>query len=176
MLCLPKHCKCLSEYHLPAHAPVRTPICLPSIRLDWHLLEWDHVQNEALRSQLLVCILTSFIDLEQGINTELPSSAHQETMTDVVAMDVDSAGPSTSVPEKKPKNKSSGKRFEIKKWNAVAMWSWAICTDTCAICRNNLYEPSIEYQVTSFSCCLLNHLSFRRVFLLSQLFLLQALS
>ena len=39
------------------------------------------------------------------------------------------------------------KRFEIKKWNAVAMWSWAICTDTCAICRNNLYEPSIEYQV-----------------------------
>ncbi|GMH37039.1 hypothetical protein BSKO_04912 [Bryopsis sp. KO-2023] len=42
--------------------------------------------------------------------------------------------------------KKGGKRFEIKKWNAVAMWSWAICTDTCAICRNNLYEPSIEYQ------------------------------
>ena len=38
------------------------------------------------------------------------------------------------------------KRFEVKKWNYVAMWSWAICTDTCAICRNNLYEPSIEYQ------------------------------
>jgi RING-box protein 1 len=43
-------------------------------------------------------------------------------------------------------SKANGKRFEIKKWNAVAMWSWAICTDTCAICRNNLYEPSIEYQ------------------------------
>ena len=43
-------------------------------------------------------------------------------------------------------SKAGGKRFEIKKWNAVAMWSWAICTDTCAICRNNLYEPSIEYQ------------------------------
>lgn len=28
----------------------------------------------------------------------------------------------------------------------VRRWSWAICTDTCAICRNNLYEPSIEYQ------------------------------
>ena len=39
-----------------------------------------------------------------------------------------------------------GKRFEIKKWNSVSLWSWAICTDTCAICRNNLYEPSIEYQ------------------------------
>lgn len=48
----------------------------------------------------------------------------------------------------KAKGNKSGKRFEIKKWNAVAMWSWAICTDTCAICRNNLYEPSIEYQVS----------------------------
>lgn len=28
----------------------------------------------------------------------------------------------------------------------LCRWSWAICTDTCAICRNNLYEPSIEYQ------------------------------
>lgn len=70
-------------------------------------------------------------------------------MTDVVAMDVDSVGPSTAVPERKNKAKGGGKRFEIKKWNAVAMWSWAICTDTCAICRNNLYEPSIEYQVLS---------------------------
>lgn len=47
----------------------------------------------------------------------------------------------------------SGKRFEIKKWNAVAMWSWAICTDTCAICRNNLYEPSIEYQANPTGGC-----------------------
>lgn len=38
-------------------------------------------------------------------------------------------------------------RFEIKKWNAVTMWSWDICADTCAICRNSLNEPSIEYQV-----------------------------
>ena len=38
-------------------------------------------------------------------------------------------------------------RFEIKKWNAVCMWSWDICADTCAICRNSLNEPSIEYQV-----------------------------
>ena len=48
--------------------------------------------------------------------------------------------------EAKGKSKAPSKRFEVKKWNAVAMWSWAICTDTCAICRNNLYEPSIEYQ------------------------------
>jgi RING-box protein 1 len=41
----------------------------------------------------------------------------------------------------------SAVRFEIKKWNAVTMWSWDICADTCAICRNSLNEPSIEYQV-----------------------------
>ena len=63
---------------------------------------------------------------------------------------------------------SSMRRFEVKKvrypdtnipyhhthwfwcllsqWNAVAVWSWSICTDTCAICRNSLHEPSIEYQ------------------------------
>ena len=76
-----------------------------------------------------------------------------------------------------PAAKSTGAapRFEIKKWNAVAMWSWDICADTvcyylfsrvayvliillihptyvlcifsqCAICRNSLNEPSIEYQ------------------------------
>jgi hypothetical protein len=43
-------------------------------------------------------------------------------------------------------NASAAPRFEIKKWNAVAMWSWDICADTCAICRNSLNEPSIEYQ------------------------------
>jgi len=52
----------------------------------------------------------------------------------------------------KKAKKKSGKtplpppRFEIKKWNAVAMWSWDISADTCAICRNSLNEPSIEYQ------------------------------
>jgi len=38
-------------------------------------------------------------------------------------------------------------RFVISKWSAVAMWSWDICADTCAICRNSLKRPSIEYQV-----------------------------
>jgi RING-box protein 1 len=62
-------------------------------------------------------------------------------------MEVDQAATSTA--DDKGKGKAvPAKRFEIKKWNAVAMWSWAICTDTCAICRNNLYEPSIEYQVS----------------------------
>jgi len=49
------------------------------------------------------------------------------------------------------KDDNTAPRFEIKKWNAVTMWSWDICADTCAICRNSLNEPSIEYQVL-FSC------------------------
>ena len=63
-----------------------------------------------------------------------------EQQMEVEVGETAAAGPS------KGKGKGSGKRVEIKKWSAVAMWSWAICTDTCAICRNNLYEPSIEYQ------------------------------
>ena len=27
------------------------------------------------------------------------------------------------------------KLFTLKKWNAVAMWSWDVVSDTCAICR-----------------------------------------
>jgi hypothetical protein len=36
--------------------------------------------------------------------------------------------------QKKPaKSAAAPPRFEIKKWNAVAMWSWDICADTvCA--------------------------------------------
>src|SRR4051794_40858137 len=39
-----------------------------------------------------------------------------------------------------------GKRFELKKWNAVAMWTWDIGVDTCAICRNNIMDMCIEAQ------------------------------
>mmetsp|Transcript_4478 Transcript_4478/g.9727 ORF Transcript_4478/g.9727 Transcript_4478/m.9727 type:complete len:132 (+) Transcript_4478:112-507(+) len=53
-----------------------------------------------------------------------------------------------SKPVKPPAKPAAGNapKFEIKKWNAVAMWSWDICADTCAICRNSLNEPSIEWQ------------------------------
>lgn len=37
-------------------------------------------------------------------------------------------------------------KVELKKWNAVAVWSWAMSHDNCAVCRNSLHEPSIEYQ------------------------------
>merc|ERR1711972_936772 len=31
------------------------------------------------------------------------------------------------------------KRFEVKKWNAVALWAWDIVVDNCAICRNHIW-------------------------------------
>lgn len=47
-----------------------------------------------------------------------------------------------------PKKKQ---RFEVKKWTAVAFWSWDIVVETCAICRNHLMEPCIECQPNSIN-------------------------
>ena len=32
-------------------------------------------------------------------------------------------------------DKGGERMFTLKKWNAVAMWSWDVECDTCAICR-----------------------------------------
>ena len=53
-------------------------------------------------------------------------------------MDTGASG-STSVPGASgggsAKKNDSGRMFTLKKWNAVAMWSWDVECDTCAICR-----------------------------------------
>ncbi|OAY69551.1 RING-box protein 1a [Ananas comosus] len=60
-----------------------------------------------------------------------------------------SAAPSSSsgagAVAKKPK------RFEIKKWNAVALWAWDIVVDNCAICRNHIMDLCIECQANQAS-------------------------
>ena len=38
------------------------------------------------------------------------------------------------------------KRFEVKKWSAVALWAWDITVDICAICRNHIMDLCIECQ------------------------------
>ncbi|KAL0486675.1 anaphase promoting complex ubunit Apc11 [Acrasis kona] len=43
------------------------------------------------------------------------------------------------------------KRFEVKKWNAVALWAWDIIVDTCAICRNHIMDLCIECQANQQS-------------------------
>ncbi|DAA30573.1 TPA: ring-box 1-like [Bos taurus] len=59
------------------------------------------------------------------------------------AMDVDT-----------PSGTNSGagkKRFEVKKWNAVALWAWDIVVDNCAICRNHIMDLCIECQANQES-------------------------
>ena len=51
---------------------------------------------------------------------------------------------------KKPKIKThTGPLFTLKKWNAVAMWSWDVECDTCAICRVQVMG---EYHTLVYLC------------------------
>lgn len=64
-------------------------------------------------------------------------------MADVDMTDAPAASPSAQV-KKTSNGKSSGgeerKRFEVKKWSAVALWAWDIVVDNCAICRNHIMD------------------------------------
>jgi RING-H2 zinc finger domain len=37
-------------------------------------------------------------------------------------------------------------RFEVKKWNAVAMWHWQLAVEHCAICKERIQELCIDCQ------------------------------
>lgn len=39
--------------------------------------------------------------------------------------------------------------FTLKKWNAVAMWSWDVECDTCAICRVQVMDACLRCQAES---------------------------
>ncbi|CAB4057975.1 RBX2 [Lepeophtheirus salmonis] len=40
----------------------------------------------------------------------------------------------------------SQKLFSLKRWNAVAMWSWDVECDTCAICRVQVMDACLRCQ------------------------------
>ncbi|VVA19382.1 RING-box protein 1a-like [Prunus avium] len=65
--------------------------------------------------------------------------------SDVPMVPVGEASSSAGSSTKKPK------RFEIKKWNAVALWAWDIVVDNCAICRNHIMDLCIECQANQAS-------------------------
>ncbi|KAL7410634.1 SCF ubiquitin ligase Rbx1 component [Mrakia frigida] len=75
------------------------------------------------------------------------------------AMDVDASTSDVKpVIKKKPeggkkggKGAGSGKKFEVKKWNAVSIWAWDILVDTCAICKNQIMDLCIECQANQAS-------------------------
>ncbi|EGX50214.1 hypothetical protein AOL_s00076g289 [Orbilia oligospora ATCC 24927] len=68
-------------------------------------------------------------------------------------MDVDmpDAGPSKAVVKSKGGDGDGKKRFEVKKWSAVALWAWDIVVDNCAICRNHIMDLCIECQANQAS-------------------------
>ncbi|RNA11139.1 RING-box 1A [Brachionus plicatilis] len=47
-------------------------------------------------------------------------------------------------------NQAEKKRFEVKKWNAVALWAWDIVVDNCAICRNHIMDLCKLYEFLIF--------------------------
>lgn len=50
-------------------------------------------------------------------------------------MDAESSQKDEVKSKSKDKAPLPGQMFVLKKWNAVAMWSWDVECDTCAICR-----------------------------------------
>lgn len=40
----------------------------------------------------------------------------------------------------------SFQRFRVRKWTAIALWSYDISVDNCAICRNHIMDKCIECQ------------------------------
>ncbi|CAN4087024.1 unnamed protein product [Withania somnifera] len=57
----------------------------------------------------------------------------------------------TTAPSAPSSSTKKPKRFEIKKWNAVALWAWDIVVDNCAICRNHIMDLCIECQANQAS-------------------------
>jgi len=86
-------------------------------------------------------------------------STPQIVMADVEMPDADSvAAPIKAKPVTKASKSGaadaagdSKKRFEVKKWNAVALWAWDIVVDNCAICRNHIMDLCIECQANQGS-------------------------
>ncbi|XP_054242012.1 RING-box protein 2 isoform X2 [Indicator indicator] len=53
-----------------------------------------------------------------------------------------------------PKSGTPDKMFSLKKWNAVAMWSWDVECDTCAICRVQVMVVWGECNHSFHNCCM----------------------
>jgi RING-box protein 1 len=73
------------------------------------------------------------------------ASTPTESSSAPAAASAASAAPAAPPPKPgEPAFQESKPFIKMKKWNAVAVWSWNVVTDTCAICRNNLHEPRCD--------------------------------
>ncbi|CAI9114429.1 OLC1v1015149C1 [Oldenlandia corymbosa var. corymbosa] len=76
------------------------------------------------------------------VDTNMPTAGEGPSSTGPAPIASSSSAASSS---------KKGKRFEIKKWNAVALWAWDIVVDNCAICRNHIMDLCIECQANQAS-------------------------
>ena len=60
-----------------------------------------------------------------------------------------SLAPSSSSSSGKEELVKPDKLFEVKRWNAVCLWSWDLVVDSCAICRNHIMDLCIECQANN---------------------------
>ncbi|KAL7676302.1 hypothetical protein ACOME3_002558 [Neoechinorhynchus agilis] len=65
----------------------------------------------------------------------------------VEAIDVDKVDQVETMEVDEVKDGSPRKRFEIRKWNAVALWAWDLAIENCAVCRSNIMDLCIECQL-----------------------------
>ena len=66
----------------------------------------------------------------------------------IMSMEIDQ---DAEMPSSSSGAKGEKKRFEVKKWSAVALWAWDIVVDNCAICRNHIMDLCIECQANQAS-------------------------
>ena len=63
--------------------------------------------------------------------------------------------------------KQEERMFTLKKWNAVAMWSWDVECDTCAICRVQVQSNRpVSAVLEAVSFCFTKHRILVLVFLI----------
>ncbi|RCN32177.1 hypothetical protein ANCCAN_22017 [Ancylostoma caninum] len=84
--------------------------------------------------------------LDEVDNGFADSSVMQAALACMLAMAEDNVKMEVEEGEGSAVSAKDKKRFEVKKWSAVALWAWDIQVDNCAICRNHIMDLCIECQ------------------------------
>jgi RING-box protein 1 len=91
------------------------------------------------------------VDTANMTEEELKKAKIRAAKAKAKAKQKQKASATTGKDTKKEFDLKGKKRFEVKKWNAVALWAWDIIVDTCAICRNHIMDLCIECQANQQS-------------------------